>query len=63
MTKSTKTKIAFASILSLIPILVLGKLNIVSENIALLLVFIAWLSSVFFGAEYMRDFGKKTGIK
>lgn len=60
MKKNTKTKIAFVSILSLIPLLVLVKLNLLSVGIGITLTIIATILFIGFGREFINDFDDKT---
>ncbi len=60
MTKDLKTKIAFISILSLIPILIITKLNYIDVSTGVIATAIATVSTLSFGREYIRDMGDKT---
>jgi len=63
LTKDLKTKIAFISILSLIPNVILGELNYISATTGIIGAFLALFLTLSFGREYIRDMGDKTKMR
>lgn len=55
MSKELKTKIAFASILSLIPILATVKLNYISQDLGTVLGVIVTVLTLVFGKNYIKN--------
>lgn len=60
MTKKVKTRIAFISILSIIPLLIMAKLNFLDKDLTSILMVIALILTLGFGREYIKDFGDNT---
>lgn len=58
MSKKNKTRIAFTSVLSIIPIVAFGKLNYISEGTGILLIIIAFILTFIFGQGYFEDLKK-----
>lgn len=59
MSKDFKTKIAFACMLLILPLLVLNKLNYLDTDLTIILMIISWILSMFFGKDYIKSLGKK----